>query len=411
MLEGKTLEVVKNSVPVLAEHGETVTKRFYEILFQRYPELKNLFNMSHQAAGGNQPKALANAVFAFARYCETPEVLGPMVNRIAHKHTSLAVKAEHYPIVGECLLAALGDVLGLEPDHEIIVEWGNAFGALAKVFIDHEASLYKAAEDKQGGWVGFRQFVVSKIEQETELVKSFYFKPTDNEALPSFEAGQYVSVKLSGAHVDSMDFDYEAIRQYSLSDIPNGEYLRVSIKAEPGNPKGVVSNYLHSVIKAGDKVQLSPPSGDFVLNKAASNAVFISGGIGITPMFSMLKQWLTSEGEQSQVDNTTFIHCAQKPELHALQDELSELESQHAFSNVSIYDQDDSGDYHGFFDETALQKFVDVSKEVLEKTHFYFCGPQGFMAHVESLLLQAGADKSQLSYEAFGPTLELDAAS
>ncbi|WP_019021041.1 MULTISPECIES: globin domain-containing protein [unclassified Thioalkalivibrio] len=60
MLESGTREIVKSTVPVLAEHGETITRRFYARMFEAHPELRNVFNQAHQAAG-EQPQALARA--------------------------------------------------------------------------------------------------------------------------------------------------------------------------------------------------------------------------------------------------------------------------------------------------------------------------------------------------------------
>ncbi len=60
-LDQKTIDTVKATVPVLAEHGEAITTRFYQLLFQNHPELKNIFNQTNQRKG-RQPKALANTV-------------------------------------------------------------------------------------------------------------------------------------------------------------------------------------------------------------------------------------------------------------------------------------------------------------------------------------------------------------
>src|SRR3954467_1469981 len=105
MLKPETIALVKSTAPVLAEHGYTIIQRFYERLFQAHPELKNLFNMRHQERG-EQQRALAAAVLAYATNIDNLAALGPAVARMTHKHASLGVVPGHYAVVGETLLAA-----------------------------------------------------------------------------------------------------------------------------------------------------------------------------------------------------------------------------------------------------------------------------------------------------------------
>jgi nitric oxide dioxygenase len=80
-------------------------------MFTRHPELKNLFNQTHQKTG-SQPETLAKAVYAYAANIDNLGALGGAVSHIAHKHASLNIRPEHYPIVGENLLASIVEVLG-----------------------------------------------------------------------------------------------------------------------------------------------------------------------------------------------------------------------------------------------------------------------------------------------------------
>ena len=80
-------------------------------MFETHPQLLNIFNQANQQKG-RQQTALANTVYAAAQYIDQLEVLLPAVKQIAHKHRSLVVKPEHYPIVGEHLLKAIKEVLG-----------------------------------------------------------------------------------------------------------------------------------------------------------------------------------------------------------------------------------------------------------------------------------------------------------
>jgi hemoglobin-like flavoprotein len=89
----------------------TITSLFYKNLLDGNPELRNIFNEANQV-GGAQPRALASAVLAYATYLDDLGKLSDAVERIAHKHTSLNVQPEQYPIVGKFLLEAVATVLG-----------------------------------------------------------------------------------------------------------------------------------------------------------------------------------------------------------------------------------------------------------------------------------------------------------
>ena len=111
MLDQKTVAIVKSTAPVLAENGEVLTRHFYKRMFTHNPEVAPYFNQANQTAG-KQQRALAGAIVAYAANIDNLEVLGGAVELIAQKHASLMIKPEHYPIVGENLLASIREVLG-----------------------------------------------------------------------------------------------------------------------------------------------------------------------------------------------------------------------------------------------------------------------------------------------------------
>ncbi len=82
-------------------------------------------------------------VYAAAQNIDRLESLLPAVKQVAHKHRSLGVQPEHYPIVGEHLLGAIKEVLGEAATDEIIGAWAEAYGVIAQVFIDIEDEMYQ----------------------------------------------------------------------------------------------------------------------------------------------------------------------------------------------------------------------------------------------------------------------------
>ena len=138
----ETINIVKSTAPILKKHGKTITTRMYEIMFDKYPEVKAQFDMSAQA-NGKQPTKLATAVYSYAIHIDDLEALKEMVEKIAHRHVHTHVLPEQYPIVGECLLKAIRDVLGDAATSEVMTAWTEAYQVLADVFINREQQIYQ----------------------------------------------------------------------------------------------------------------------------------------------------------------------------------------------------------------------------------------------------------------------------
>lgn len=404
-LSPKTIEIVKSTVPVLEQHGEAITTRFYKIMFENHPELLNIFNHTHQKQG-RQPRALANAVYAAAKYIDNLEVIVPVVKQIGHKHRSLNILPEHYPIVGKHLLLAIKDVLGDAATDEIIDAWAEAYGVIADVFISVEKEMYDEAEGQTGGWAGFRSFVVHKKVKESNVITSFYLKPEDGKAIASFKPGQYITVKavINGE-------EYTHMRQYSLSDSPNNSYYRISVKreAENGAVPGTVSNFLHDHVNEGDKIDITAPAGDFVLNTDSKRpVVLISGGVGLTPMVSMLNTLV----EQYPEREVTFIHAARNGAHHAMKDHVAHLANKYQLvRSFTCYEAPTDVDIRsGHFDKEGYIT-LEWLKTIISSTNaeFYFCGPVPFMKAIYEALKEWGVDEEDIHYEFFGPAGNLQA--
>src|SRR5699024_2849868 len=282
-LSNKTIEIVKSTAPVLAEHGTTITSVFYKEMFKNHPELLNIFNKTNQFKG-EQQEALANMVYSAANNIDQLTTLLDDVTLVAHKHRGLNVRPEHYPIVGEHLLFAIKEVLQEAATEDIMDAWAEAYGVIAQVFIDVEAKMYEEAEKQVGGWDGFKDFVVVDKVKESDVITSFYLKAKDGDVLPTYDAGQYLTIRV---HVPGET--HKQIRHYTLSQKPGQDTFRISVKKEADfTPNGLVSTYLHDQVNIDDIIEASAPAGTFTLEDNDKPLVFISGGVGITPMYSML---------------------------------------------------------------------------------------------------------------------------
>jgi nitric oxide dioxygenase len=138
----QTIDIVKSTAPVLKQHGQAITTRMYKIMFEKHPEVKTQFDLSAQA-NGTQPAKLAAAVYAYATHIDDLEALKTAVDKIAHRHVATHVLSEQYPIVGECLLQAIQDVLADAATTEVMTAWTEAYQVLAEIFINREQQIYQ----------------------------------------------------------------------------------------------------------------------------------------------------------------------------------------------------------------------------------------------------------------------------
>ncbi len=393
MLSDKTIEIVKSTVPLLAQAGTVVTDHFYKRLFSHNPELKNIFNMANQDTG-RQQFALFNALAAYAQNIDNLAVLKEALTRINHKHTSLNILPEHYPIVGAHLIGTLKELLPEQFTPDVEYAWREAYGVLADICITEEAALYEHSKNKHGGWAGTRQFEITNKQAESELVTSFTLTPVDGEAVITHKPGQYLGIK-----VKPEGAEYEEIRQYSISQKSNAKNYRISVKKELQPKPGMVSNYLHS-LEQGTIVELYPPAGDFFLRNNTSPAVLISAGVGQTPMLAMLETLLSDNSNQEIM----YLHACENTQQHSFSKYLNELNAVYnRLQTMTWFNQATEGaDFTGLMNLNAVQAQLPLSNG-----DFYLCGPAGFMAFIKNQLLELGVKNEQIHYEVFGPHQDL----
>lgn len=393
MLSEQHRVLVKATVPLLESGGEALTRHFYQLMLDEYPQVRPLFNQAHQASG-DQQRALANGVLMYARHIDKLEALGPLVGQIVSKHVALQILPEHYPIVGSCLLRAIREVLGADiATDKVIAAWAAAYGQLADLLIGAEEQQYRANESAQGGWRGARDFRVVRKDVESAEITSFYFAPVDEGEVLQHQPGQYIGLRLN---LDGS----EVRRQYSLSACANGREYRISVKRERG---GRASNYLHDHVHVGSVVELFPPAGHFVLRESDKPLVLITAGVGITPALSML------ESARCHGRPIHFIHCARDGGVHAFRDWVetqadAHPQVQHYFC-YSEPQADDQAHASGLLTRELLDEWLPAERDL----DAYFLGPKPFMAQVKKHLRELGVPQEQSHYEFFGPASALEA--
>ncbi len=256
-------------------------------------------------------------------------------------------------------------------------------------------------------WNGKRKFRIDRrvVENEAGDICSFYLVPHDERPVPSFRPGQFLTFELPIPGEPQ-----PAVRCYSLSDSPHENYYRVSIKrqgpppnAPDGTPPGLSSNYFHSQLQEGDIVEAMAPSGGFYLDEESERGVvLIGGGVGITPVLSMLNSLVA---RRSNREIWLFYGIRNRVE-HAMADHLRAIDRAHANVHVVIcYSRPSETCREG---EDYNQKgFVSVElfKTLLESNNyeFYICGPPPMMDMVTHDLEEWGVPEEHINFEAFGP--------
>ena len=275
--------------------------------------------------------------------------------------------------------------------------WRSTFeGRLAK------AKLSTPVQEK------LRTFVVNRKVPESETVTSFYLVPEDDKPLAHFLPGQFLPLKLE------IPGQYKPVlRTYSLSDSPNRDYYRLSIKRElapPDRPDlypGVSSNYFHDAVEPGSKLFAMSPTGKFFLDPHGETpVVLLSAGVGLTPLVSMLNAIVDTGSDRA----TWFIHGSRNGREHALGAHVRRVAEE--YSNVQLHirysrplPEDSAG--RGYEDEGHVD--IELVKRLLpdKDFDFYLCGPTAFLKSLFNGLLAWGVSESRIHYEFFGPASAL----
>ena len=383
MLTKQQIELVKATVPVLREHGVALTSHFYKRMLSHNPELMQVFNMGHQRAGFQQ-QALAGAVLAYAENIENlPSLLGAVAH-IANKHVSVGIRAEHYPIVGKHLIASIKEVLGDAATPELIDAWTAAYMQLADVLIGAEKAIYDKNAVAEGGWTGWRFFKVAEKSKQTDNVTSFKLVPVDNGKMPEVKAGQYISVRV---FVKGQDLIQP--RQYTVvkADATSLTIAVKKVEAVEKSPAGMVSNTLHNDINEGDVVEVSFPVGEFNLPEGNGELCLLSAGIGITPLFAMLKEAV----QKDPTRKISFVHVCKNKEAIPFREELA-LVVKEGNASFEVFETSE----HGRPSEDFFKSLVSQGAD------YCICGPVPFMKLAASELVKNGVAENKIHAEKFG---------
>lgn len=264
-------------------------------------------------------------------------------------------------------------------------------------------------ERAQHGWNGFRKFEVWRKVEEADGIASFYLRPNDKKPLQPFLPGQYLTFRLQLP--ERRRRAAAVVRCYSLSCGPNADYYRITVKRVPlppdaaGEPPhfGSVSNYFHAVVNEGDIIDVKAPSGGFYLDLTRHGPiVLIGGGIGLTPMLSMLETVV----ESGSTREVWLFYGVRHGGEHVMRDRLRELARENPNVRVvCVYSMPRESDIKGRDFEEEGHLSVALMRRMLPSSNydFYLCGPPPMMSAVFDDLSAWGVPEAAIHFEAFGP--------
>ena len=228
----------------------------------------------------------------------------------------------------------------------------------------------------------FTEVPVLAVVDETPDIRTFRLaRPAGLE----FQPGQFMTVRLQ---IDGRD----VTRCYSISSAPEATaYMEVSVRRQ-----GLVSGALHASIRPGATLQVMGPLGSFVYPGGDDRPlVLIAGGVGITPIASMIRHALATEPTRP----VTLIYSARNDREFAFRDEWQSLAKRHAQFRVFLASSatEDPAVYPGRMDRALL----DAAAPHLAQSVVCLCGPQPMLESVRMLLGEMGVQPGQVRYELF----------
>lgn len=250
-------------------------------------------------------------------------------------------------------------------------------------------------------WAGFRPFEVQRKVRESEDVQSFYMRPKDDQPLPAYRPGQFLTLRVAAEDGTT------AIRSYSLSDSPSKDAYRVTVKrihSTVSKPDGgLVSTLLHEHMDVGSEIEVKAPAGLFTLDPAEPYrpVVLIGGGIGITPILAMANSIV----EHGRDRETWIFYGVRDHRDEFMRPHLEEIAAQHPSIHLHIcYSQPLGGDESAGGSHSGRVS-VDLLRELLPASYYdyYICGPAAMMQSLSDGLREWGVPDDRIHSEAFGP--------
>ncbi|KPZ69748.1 Na(+)-translocating NADH-quinone reductase subunit F [Shewanella sp. P1-14-1] len=318
-----------------------------------------------------------------------------------------------------------GDILATELDHITKKEAKEGCRLACQVAVRTDMEL--EVDEEIFGVKKWQCEVVSNNNQAT-FIKELLLKVPEGEEV-HFKAGGYIQIEAPAHEVKYADFDIpeqyrddwerfdlfslvskvdeDVLRAYSMANYPDEKgtiMLNVRIATPPTNdlPPGQMSSYIFN-LKAGDKVTISGPFGEFFVKETDAEMVFIGGGAGMAPMRSHIFDQLKSKQTKRKM---SFWYGARSAREIFYQDDFDTLaaENENFEWHVALSDplpEDNWQGYTGFIHTVLLENYLKDHKAP-EDCEFYMCGPPIMNSSVINMLESLGVEEENILLDDFG---------
>lgn len=371
----------------VAGHGAQVPRFFYARLFLVHPELRELFPVSMAAQSDRLVGALARVVSGVD---DLPTVV-PVIEQLGRDHRKFAVRPEHYPLVGEALLATLAHFLDDEWSPDLAADWTEAFNTVAQVMTGAAAA---AAVNSPPWWEAEvfaherRGFDVALLRLRPQAPGSGARTLAPGSRQPPvypYRAGQSVSV--------STPLRPHVWRPYSPANAPRADgTIDLHVKAVPG---GQVSNALVNAAVPGDVLRLGPPVGGRLTldGDVGRNLLLLAGGTGLAPLKALIEELAATDLPRRVA---LFLGARTANDLYDLPalERMSQVLPWLSVVPVLSHDAWHDGERGGVV-EVALRRGDFADREI------YVCGPDGMVSDALTRLVSAGVRLDRVHIEDF----------
>ncbi|KUN10610.1 flavohemoprotein [Streptomyces yokosukanensis] len=356
--------LIRRTMAEIGPVADKVTSYFYALLFVRRPDLRALF----PPAMDIQRDRLLKALLTTAEHLDNTPVLVDYLRNLGRGHRKYGTLAEHYPIVGECMIGALSTYAATVWSPETEAAWVRAYTTMSQVMIDAVA----ADELRSPAW-WHAEIVTHDL--RTPDVAILTVRP--NQPYP-FLAGQYTSVETP--------WWPRVWRHYSFASAPRSDgLLTFHVKAVPA---GWVSNALVRRARPGDVIRLGPPTGSMTVDHTSDSGLLcLGGGTGIAPIKALVED-VAERGARRPVE--VFYAARTDHGLYDI-DTLLRLQQSHPWLAV-----------RAVIDQQARLRLPDALRDYGPWNEYdaYLSGPPGMIRSGIDTLRDIGIPSSRIRHDA-----------
>lgn len=370
MTTGLNTASLKENFTAVGAHGDEVALFFYSYLFLRYPETRDMFPPGMT----RQRDRLLSALGRIVADADNLDDLVPFLKELGRDHRKFGTMAEHYPAVGEALIATLRYFSGEAWTEKLEADWAAAYGIVSETMI---AAAESASDTEPPYWdaeivdVDHRTFDIGVVRVRT------------TEPLP-YRAGQSVAV-------EAVDRRPREWRWYTPANAPGGPEFDLHVRLVNGGP---VSTALIQSARPGDKLRLGSPIGRLTLDPDSDRPLLlIAGGTGLAPMKALIEQVAAEEERPTHL----FFGVRTVREVYDA-DALAALDAEHDWLTVTTVVSDDTrwDGKHGVVGEVAVASGDWSGHDV------YVCGSPPMVEATVKLLVARGIPEQHINFDEFG---------